>query len=43
MSESLENVKKRLFNVFLGKYDIHGIGIDRLDRSIKVYVNRMPT
>jgi hypothetical protein len=40
MSRSLEEVKDRLGELFVGKAGIHGVGISQAKRAIRVYVGR---
>jgi hypothetical protein len=39
MPESLEDVKNRLRQSFLGKAGIHGVGVSRAKRAIQVYMS----
>jgi hypothetical protein len=39
MPESLEAVKDRLRQSFLGKAGIHGIGLNRAEQAIRVYIS----
>ncbi len=39
MPESIEAVKNRLRQVYLGKAGIHGVGLSRVDQAIRVYVS----
>ena len=39
MPESIEAVKNRLRQSFLGKAGIHGVGLSRADQAIRVYVS----
>ena len=39
MPESIEAVKNRLRQSFLGKAGIHGVGLSRAEQAIRVYVS----
>jgi hypothetical protein len=39
MPESIEAVKDRLRQSFLGKAGIHGVGLRRAEQAIRVYVS----
>jgi hypothetical protein len=39
MPESLEDVKNRLRQSFLGKAGIHGVGVSRARQAIQVYLS----
>jgi hypothetical protein len=39
MSQSLESVKNRLRQSYLGKGGIHGLGLSRAEKAIRVYVD----
>jgi hypothetical protein len=38
MSESIDAAKKRLRESFLGQAGIHGVGLSRKEKAIRVYV-----
>ncbi|MCB0187422.1 MAG: hypothetical protein KDE31_24305 [Caldilineaceae bacterium] len=38
MRETLDAVRKRLSRDYLGKVNIHGIGMSRLENCIRIYV-----
>lgn len=38
MEQSLEEVKNRVRRSFLGKGGIHGVGMNRAERAIRIYV-----
>ncbi len=40
MPESIEGVKDRLRQSYLGKCGIHGLGVSRAEQAIRVYVSR---
>lgn len=40
MSRSLEEVKDRLRELFVGKAGIHGVGISQASKAIRVYIDR---
>jgi hypothetical protein len=42
MPDSLDRVKDQLRQAFLGKAGIHGFGISRANRAIRVYVATSP-
>lgn len=39
MAESLEDVKNRLRESFVGKGGIHGVGLSRSKQAIRVYIH----
>lgn len=39
MGQSLEEVKNRLRQSFLGKGGIHGVGVNRAERAIRIYMS----
>jgi len=39
MPESIEAVKDRLRQSFLGKAGIHGVGLSRAEQAIRVYIS----
>jgi hypothetical protein len=40
MSGAIEEVKDRLRELFVGKAGIHGVGISRAQKAIRVYIDR---
>jgi hypothetical protein len=40
MFDSIESVKNRVRKAFLGKAGIHGIGLSRAEKAIRVYLTR---
>lgn len=42
MKESIESVKQRLSQLYLGKCGIHGMGIRRPRNALLIYVNSIP-
>jgi hypothetical protein len=40
MSRSLEEVKDRVRELFVGKAGIHGVGISQARKAIRVYIDR---